>query len=182
MIDSAISLAPVLYDPVTGDVTGLDLNAVLRGHHLPADYDWSPDGTALVYSFQNTLQVLDLIDGGTELLTFTSAIDPEWSPDGTAIAFNDHSQLEDHIMVIDLNDLTETTVARARRRNAAEGQYVFRPKWSPSGTHLLYHYGKTSGFSEQYHIYRVGRDGGNPTKLTGDLESTWSGVWILGWR
>lgn len=186
IVDSAVCVAPVVFDASTGDVKDIDLTSVVRYYDTSWDFDWSPDGTEFVFSARTApergeLAVYDALNDSVSPLNVGNGIDPTWSPDGASIAFADRSDRIDHIVTVQLDGLVETTLATARRRNPLEGTYLYRPSWSPHNTYLLYTMGNTKGYKEEYDVWRVTADGKQSVNLTNDIDSSF-GTWILGWR
>ena len=143
--------APVVYGD-EGEITGLDLSLAEYIYGTSPDYDWSPDGSAVVYRNENELWIYDTVTGEHVMLPATTGAkprwsQPRWSPDGTRIAYDASAENWTSIETINLDDLSITVVAKARR-HGINGKYVDRPTWSPDGKFILYRHLDASGFEQ----------------------------------
>ena len=178
--------APVVYGD-EGEITGLDLSLVECFSGTSLDYDWSPDGTAVVYRNENELWIYDTLSDKHAPLPATIGAEPQWtqprwSPDGTRIVYGASADTWTSIETIDLSDLSITVVAKAKH-HGINGKYVDRPIWSPDGNFILYRYLDAAAYDWEYDIMRCTPDGGNPTNLTRDVTISFYASWltILGW-
>lgn len=124
---------------------------------------WSPDGTRIAFSDQNTgllpigprIRVLELATGAEATLDLAHSLLPSWSPDGTRIAFvsgagtTNYWQL--YIMNADFSGLTQVT---------DYNNSVLWPTWSPDGTQMAFRIG--TGQNDDAAIYKL-------TLATGEL-------------
>lgn len=147
----------------------------------PSGWDFSPDGTQLVYEvrdpsaiFAPSLRVMVVNGSSHALVSFGSQA--EWSPEGSVIAF-----AGSEIATVRPDGTGYSAIARGKR-----GSSVSNPKWAPSGQHLVYlqsRAGSLTGSGDEV-IYRVQADGRGATILTGDLQTgyPWPRIYPLAWR
>jgi Tol biopolymer transport system component len=125
----------------------------------PTDYQfdgspsWAPDGTRLVFPRNGVLYLINA-DGSGLISTGVSGTDPAWSPDGTQIAYGSINGGNDGLFVM---DGTFTS-----RRLTTPVQADQMPRWSPTGTHLVFDRVESNVFQ----IYKVAADGTGMTKLS----------------
>jgi len=165
-VESLIPVGPYVYVPED------------NRYWMRVRYDWSPDGTSLVY-YNTEKANLNRVDcdfdtesWSTEDL-YTDGDWPRWSPDGTRIVFGSAAgylsniNLALHDLVTIAPDGTNRTVlVEASKKVTA---YWTNYHWSPSGSHLVYWHLTPGNSSTEYDIYRITKDGGDATNLTGDL-------------
>lgn len=102
--------------------------------HTANGAQWSPDGTALVYSRSGGEAAglyLVYLDGASVRLTYHKARDPQWSPDGQTIAYQregDERSVNGAIYVVGIGEDPKPLTGHAG----------MRPQWSPSGASLVY--------------------------------------------
>ena len=119
---------------------------------------WSPDGTAIAYTYQGDVWTVPSA-GGVEVNLMPGAgadqagANPSWSPDGTRIAFVRSGDI--WVMDADGGDPTRLTTTAAP---AAE-KY---PDWSPDGTRLVY--------ERQGQIWRMDADGSGQVMVSGGAD------------
>jgi hypothetical protein len=153
------------------------------GDHPPY-YNWSPDGTQIVYSAGGVWLVDDSSNGpGIRLCDGYGA---RWSPvlaDGTSlIAFQLGSWGSAEIRTISPDGSSETTIVTVgKNRTIWSGNGIF---WSPEGTHLIYTLIQSKGcaacqYNDSYDVYRVEADGSNATNLTKDVQEN---CFSVNWR
>jgi Tol biopolymer transport system component len=142
-------------------------------------YDWSPEGTWIVYTATGPeIWVADAYAGGSgEWLC--DGYGPRWSPvledDSTLIAFAIGSWGNTEIRTINPNGASPPTPVVAMGKNRTiKGDSIY---WSPMGTHLVYT--RIQSNNNSYNVYRVGADGSDPTNLTNDLKEN---AFSIGWR
>ena len=121
-------------DPVTRSRTliladDLARNAVVLGElgfdpdFLPA-FQWSPDGTAIVWSDGSSISTASADGSNRRVLSASSGRAPSWSPDGQRIAWDDGSS----IVVADADGTNASAVT------ATSGP----PSWSSDNTHIAW--------------------------------------------
>jgi len=150
--------------------------------HL-GSFDWSPDGTKVVYMLGKKLTatdpapmliVADFNDPRT-VLPLDFGYGPEWSPDGSKIAYRTADGV---IATIDPdgNNYLELTTPSGR---SFPDEY---PRWSPDSGHIAFNRWTISnkgGQSTFFHnILRVPATGGKMKNLTDDIGNAWA----FGWR
>lgn len=128
---------------------------------------WSPDGTRIAFSDQNTgllpqgprIRILDLATGSVSTLTDMQGLLPSWSPDGNQIAFcGGFASGEMHLWLMnsDFSGLTQVT----------DYTYpVLWPTWSPDGTHMAFRIGTGQNGDPDPAIYKLGLATGELTLL-----------------
>ena len=161
--------------PTTNNPTMLQVVLPLElGAYERIAYDWSPDGTQIVYPADEAIWVADAYGTGNERLCDGWA--PAWSP-GSLIAFQISSSGEAQIRTIDANGGPQTTIlALGQDLSIWSGAL----SWSPNGTHLIYtQIGKNHPVYDPFEIYRVGADGSNATNLTRELKEA---AFSMNWR
>lgn len=89
-------------------------------------YDWSPDGTQLVYAERGKVQVFDLFTREFRVIAEVNGnfVHLDWSPDGGRILYGFSG--EAHIYDI------------ATGESAALGNRIISPSWNADGTGLIY--------------------------------------------
>ena len=136
-----------------------------------ANYDWAPDGTAIVWHNRSGLLIADLLSNPVQSISITNGtfdMSPDWSPDGFKIVFEDN----DGIVTINPDGTGRTMVLEGRHRKGKTNQFVDLeiPTWSPTSSHFIYgrFENKSSGsFSD---VYRAKADGSGNTNLTTDTD------------
>jgi len=162
-----------------------------KGPYIVAQYDWNPDGTSVAYVSRGpggggALRRIDQDENAESgwsdpvILTWGGGKDPQWSPDGTRIA---HVRLtveqpipaydvwKTDIWTISPVDGSGHTVLVAHSSTTG----AQRPRWSPSGSHLVYtHYsgGRRDMSPTGYDVYRISKTGGDTTNLTADVSAS----------
>lgn len=146
------------------------------GGYWPAipSHDWSPSGR-IAYSLTNPdgSAAGIWIVGAGEPLTPDGG-DPNWSPDGSKIAFTaSGGDNTNDIYVWNADGSGIVTVAQGKGHHIAESlQQYFRPRWSPTGDHLVCEWFRLTegGGWQTADVYRFEADGGGKTNLTGDID------------
>jgi hypothetical protein len=136
-------------------------------------YDWAPDGGRFVFEALSTEDLWNGQIGGSSELFYGSGGYPKWSPAGDKIVFSDGG-----IKVINTDGSGLKTLAR-HKVSASVGGCV----WSPTGSHLLYHY--QDHFYQDSYIVRITPEGRDKTRLTDEsMGYGYPGMypWALGWR
>jgi hypothetical protein len=98
----------------------------------------SPDGSQIVYSARDGLNLVDLSTGGTTHLSGTVEGDYSalWSPDGLRIAF---------VRVVDLNLYLINADGTGLRQVTSGVEYELLSGWAPDGAKLYYSIGSEDG-------------------------------------
>ena len=109
------------------DVTGLDLTSAEYYFGTSWDYDWSPDGTFVVYRDENELWIYDTLNHQHAVVPTTVSNQPRWSPDGTRIVYGASAGNWTTIESIDLDDLSITVLAKAKNRYTIHIFFNFNP-------------------------------------------------------
>ena len=144
---------------------------------------WSPDGTKLAYTTDetgssvfshgdivivdadgsNSVNVTDRSDAVPE----TDDWDPSWAPDGRQLAYMgtvapDTFESENE----ELPDLYVVNIDGSDRRNITSTPDVFEvaPEWSPGGSEIAFISGDNTG--QSLHLSVINVDGSNPRELT----------------
>ena len=136
-------------------------------------HDWEPFSTAIVYSplDAHELCIANLV-GGERVRILQSGRDPVWSPAGDKIAFTSYSGIE---------TINPDGTGRKAIIQSTATVSVYGPRWSPTGSHLVYstydHKSSGSGLGPLY-VYRATANGGGKTNLT--KNSTYS--YPVAWR
>jgi Tol biopolymer transport system component len=155
-------------------------------------YDWSPDGTKIVYDVgiseaEHEIRVLDLATG-EETVVFHDvsgqdaersssdlfgAFEPAWSPDGTRIAFYSGSG-DIYIISVDGSVSTQLT-------DPADSCGDQSPTWSPDGGSILFSRSCSTGTGyedeDTIDLYVRDTDGTNEVRLTTGIKAfdpSWS--------
>jgi len=137
-------------------------------------YDWSPDGSEIVYDRFSADELRIADPNGDQLLRSGFGRRPQWSPDGSRIAFNGSgTNGRGGIHTISPSGGGETVIV-----NSGAKYTVSSATWSPTGSHIIYVYAPQA-FPRPLDIYRAGASGGGPTNLTPDIGSAGP---VLGWR
>lgn len=131
---------------------------------------WSPDGSAIVFVFDNVLVVKDMATEDISQLTGTGAYDePTWSPDSIKIAYSTAS----YGVRADIwsKNADGTTVAkRITSHNASD----YRPRWSPDGSKIVFHSFRTKSMD----IWIINFDGsGDAEAMTTDTAVDQNAEW-----
>lgn len=163
----AISVGLVTFSDTTEIYYG-DLGPDLRSH------DWSPNGTQIVYD-RSTVQELHIASstGNQILLMGNGSRAPVWSPDNTLIAFNSSRG-------IDTIGPSGSGLKNIVKYGSTYG--VGTPKWSPTGSQLIYVQVDNYGYGYEADVYRTSSTGGSKTNLTGDINGVNNRVFPVAWR
>ncbi|MBW3540324.1 MAG: hypothetical protein KY476_08640 [Planctomycetes bacterium] len=179
-----VYVATVLFD-ANGNVTGLDGPPFLlvsvgviqasNGTWYPDAYGWhvdfSPDLQEIVYSNddRSEMRVMDVLTG--QFSTITTGKSPYgalWSPAGDLIVFgNGFGGIE-----------TIRPDGSGRKEIIRPGVNYgnFNPKWSPTGSHLIYE--RDPGWDPfQSQVYRATSGGSGKTNLTSEFDQAWANAW-----
>jgi len=182
----AIVRADVVYDETSGDISGIDLNSLEHFTGLSYQYDWSPDGSLIVFNDQGNLWVLDTVSMQTMPLPVANVYgSPRWSPDGEKITYGISDSAADvsRIETLDLFDGSITVIADGRLRTPIDGTVVLLPQWSPDSSAILFHFVNVRGYEDETDIIRANASGkGKQANLTADLNGSPPGPRVIGWR
>jgi hypothetical protein len=146
-----------------------------NGEWINVDYDWSPDGDAIVYrdnpqgSPASGLLIATAATNWDSSQLTTDGSAPNWSPDGTLIAFMANGD----ILTIQPNGNGRTTILSSTTSRSGSRVTVHAPRWSPSGSHVIYlrlRWPKGSSIPSDGDVYRATSAGGDQTNLTGDTD------------
>jgi hypothetical protein len=139
-----------------------NLDIVLR-------YDWSPDGSWIVFSGESKLWKASAVDGFASWTALTDgwALNPRISADGNRIAFETTAGIE----VMDASGSNREVIVEDPRDTKKETRKVSLPAWSPGGTHLIYMSLVISTGGSRSDVYRCEDDGGGQTDLTSEADS-----------
>lgn len=162
---------------------GTDLRQVTSDINGACNFDWSPDGTQIVYVSpcfakaaqypESNLYIYDLGLDRTVALTYDRAngdFEPSWSPDGTKIVF---TSLRDGTPQIYLLDLVDSTLKQLTLpENNVHSRY---PVWSPDGKKIVY----TAQRFGLLQIWTMNPDGSDKIQLfrTGGVVSDYLAAW-----
>ncbi len=156
-----------------------DIEPDLRGH------DWSPDGLNIVYNTQaGDLMIADLMSGTASFIPTTEAAGkPHWSPDGSRILFRGSGGFYGKIYTIAPDGSGEDLVAKGH--GGGKAVFVISPRWSNTGTHILYDKAGSVAQDKRRDIYRATVGGSNAVNLTSDWDTrqlSGNPVTAMGWR
>ena len=135
------------------------------------DFDWSPDGSQLVYTAFDPAGVggrelfIISVDGGEpRRLTYRPQDDswPAWSPDGQWIAYVRqvfHYGEDFHVTY----EIWAIRTDRSEVHQLSSGQRDGSPEWAPDGSHVAFHGQSATGTG----VYAVDPDGTDLIRLAG---------------
>jgi Tol biopolymer transport system component len=159
--------ALVVRDQKTGKV-----KAIKGGVHYA--FDWSPDGTKLVYSRKSDknpnhssvydLYIYDLKAGKEQRLTHDARVhSPNWSPDGKALVCVLNSDGTQNLALFDLEKRQLKTLTSYKNQ-----EQVYTPEWSPDGRRILFGYSRLRGRDLYLYDLATGRTTAIPHDSPGD--------------
>lgn len=131
-------------------------------HSFQAGARWSPDGSRLLYTFEDQVAVIDA-DGSSRrsLLTNDGGQTAAWSPDGRQIVFGEVAERDEGA------DLFIMDADGTNLRRLTEGVgFASRPDWSPDGARIVFdsdHDGEPTVDSD---IFVIDVDGSNLEQIT----------------
>ena len=147
-------------------------------------HDWSPDGLNIVYSTQaGDLMIADRMGTVAFVPTTDGADRPHWSPDGSRILFRGSGGFYGKIYTIAPDGSGEKVVAKGR--GGGNIVFVLSPRWSNTGTHILYDKAGSVAQDKRRDIYRATVGGSNAVNLTSDWDTrqlSGNPVNAMGWR
>lgn len=139
------------------DLYGLKPDGTI--HQITKD-DWnngfpslSPDGTKLIFSYWDGLNIVDAADGENREVLPIKGVDPSWSPDGKMIAFVDYNDSY-KVKIYNLETGEETLVYDPQEKYAN----VSNVQWSPKGNEILFNFNT--------HLWTINIDGTGLKQLT----------------
>jgi Tol biopolymer transport system component len=155
------------------------------------DFDFSPDGSLLVYKKAGMLFVYDRLLDETVLLGTNgeNPANPQFSPDGSRIAYRSLNQSDPrkHVTAISVAELgfdggalfvssDSQIISESLRLGNFRGSVISSgPYWSPDGNYLAY--GSEDWNSNTSSVMRITADGSNRTNL-----SSTQSLFVRGWR
>ncbi len=121
---------------------------------------WSPDGEQIVYTAEEDVTGLAVVDlsGRTRALRTLDNDDwsPDWSPDGRWIAFTSNAESRK-------SEIYVMPAAGGRPTRLTSNQVAeFDPVWSPDGEHILF----ASGRAGLWEVYVMRADGTEQRRVT----------------
>ncbi len=138
--------------------------SLAEGGHAPR---WSPQGGALAFIGDKSLEILDMIDGGRQKLKVPSGVAAgfDWSPDGKQLAFVTTGSDKNELWIVDVSE-------NERKKKLLTGDIDGYLAWSPDGKRLAI------AHARQIHLINV--DGsGAPQPIPGQKGNNrmpaWSG-------
>ncbi len=143
-----------------------------RTEAIPEDFQWSPDGSRLIYNWPDLYQscvqrscsvrsrkryFLTALDGSVHVRLDEGrsdfASDYAWAPDGSKLLYQDAG---------DIYTLNADGTGRRRLTGDSAGVVWSTPRWSPDGSRIL-HVREVQGNSE---IFVMNADGTSPRNLS----------------
>jgi Tol biopolymer transport system component len=143
------------------------------------NYDFTPDGSALILHTGGKIQRISMTDGAMSVIPFNATVDLEIGPDLTTPYQIDQGPVQARIVqdpmhspdgqtiaasvltkIYLMDNTTDATPKRLTKSNAWE----FKPVWSPDGRWIAY---VTWSMNDGGHIWKIRSNGrGKPEKLT----------------
>ena len=150
------------YDLFRIDYDGNNLVQLTDSTYSEIDPDWSPDGSKIAYSSEQTglweIYVMDA-DGiaPLQLTGLGNCYAPQWSPDGSLIAFYREQGGLTQIYLMNSDGshphpITDVAI------------HAYSPYWSPDGNRIAY----ISNDSSPIGVYAIDLDGNSPELLLGN--------------
>lgn len=130
---SPVPQPPELWTVTPGGASESPIATGPEGSFMGRDFEWSPDGSKIVFTKLGDIWIAAPDGSGQQNLTQTEAeeFDPHWSPDGTQIVFvrttGDGSDL--YLAAADGSGVAPLTT---------EVGYERMPRWSPTGEWILF--------------------------------------------
>jgi hypothetical protein len=198
IVGSAVYIASVEFEADGTPKKSTNAPVVLLADMDIDDFDFSLDGSLVVYQWEGMLFIFDRLSQQESWLPVAGveAALPQFSPDGSRIAYRAWDRTGDRnnyssVQVVELGFengefivAEESTLAskKLRKRGTFGGVVIFSgPYWSPDGAFLAYATQSSVGYEMFYSIIRITKDGSNPTNLLPDDGGTQS-LYLRGWR
>lgn len=139
----------------------------------PGAYEWSPDGTHIVFEVDFRLRIVDAAGGNmVQVCTSVEANQcsgPQWSPDGSKIAFSARTTFDGVPSKFDIFTMNPDGTGLANHTLASSQDFDDdQPQWSKDGEQLFF-VSVRDGYQK---IFRTGVDDG----VTVDLSRTTAGT------
>lgn len=157
----------------TTNATGQLDDAVIPGTDGDANPVWSPDGTRLAVTRDDTygntgIEVINADGTNRVRLNSNASFDhrPAWSPDGTKIAFMSMQDGNAEIYVMNADGSNQTRLTN-------DPAYDHQPTWSPDGMKIAF----ATLRDGNWEIYRMNSDGSGQVNLT----NYWSNDYYPNW-
>ncbi len=132
------------------------------------DICWSPDGTQIIYSGGDRIQLMEADGKGNHqiIYNFDGALNPCWNPDGSKLMYRTSGG------DLYIREFSGGLIKFTFEDNLSVS--VHNPAWSPDGQKIAF----ASAFEGDFDIYVVNIDGTGLTNLTnspgGDGQPRWS--------
>ena len=131
---SPVPQPPELWTVTADGATEAAIATGPEGQYLTRSFEWSPDGTKLVFTKAGDIWISNPDGTGQVNLTSTDALeefDPHWSPDGSEIVFVRTTGNGSDLLI------AEADGSGIRPLTTDEG-YERSPRWSPTGEWILF--------------------------------------------
>lgn len=143
------------------------------------NYDFTPDGSALIMHTGGKIQRVSMDDGSMSVIPFSATVDLDIGPDLTSPYRVDQGPVQAHIVqdpahspdgqtiaasVLTKIYLMDNTAGATPKRLTESDAWEFKPVWSPDGRWIAY---VTWSMNDGGHIWKIRSNGrGKPQKLT----------------
>ena len=167
---SPVPQPPELWTVTADGATESQIATGPEGQYLTRSFEWSPDGTKLVFTKAGDIWTSNPDGTGQVNLTSTDGVeefDPHWSPDGTEIVFVRTTGSGSDLLIV------EADGSGVRPLTSDEG-YERAPRWSPTGEWILF---QTICVDCDEDLELIRPDGSERLVLTEDDVRDLSAVW-----